>query len=267
MASRATIYAKLVGSRVRSQTQYRLSFGLSLVGTFLFTFLDFIAILVIFHHLPHLAGWSLAEVAFLYGTSYMTFKAADLLLTNFDRLPLLIRMGTFDQILTRPLGTLGQVMTTDIGIRQSASIAQGGAVFILSLTQLDVRWTAAKVFVLGMMLVSAFFIFCAIFVATNAIAFWTMDAREVANSFTYGGQFLTQFPMHIFGAWFRRLLGFVVPLAFVNYFPALYLLDKGDPLGAPDWLRFASPVVAAGAVVVASAIWRSAIRHYRSTGS
>ena len=267
MASRGAIYARLVGSRVRSQTQYRLSFALSLVGTFLFTFLDFVAVLVIFHHLPQFGGWSLGEVAFLYGSSYMTFKAADMFLTNFDRLPLLIRMGTFDQILTRPLGTLGQVMTTDFGLRQSASIAQGAAVFVFALLRVPIAWTPTRVLVLASMLASAFFIFCAIFVATNAVAFWTMDAREVANSFTYGGQFLTQFPMHIFGVWFRRLLGFVVPLAFVNYFPSLYILGKDDPLDAPYLLRFVSPLVALAAVGVSSAIWRSAIRHYRSTGS
>ena len=267
MASRAAIYAKLAGSRIRGQTQYRLSFAMQLVGTFFFTFLDFVTILVIFHHLPHLEGWSFGEIAFLYGSSYMSFKAADLLLTNIDRLPLLIRMGTFDQILTRPLGTLGQVMTTDIGLRQVASVAQGAAVFVYALVRIPIDWTPARTLVLASMMVSAFFIFCAIFVATNAIAFWTIDAREVANSFTYGGQFITQFPMHIFGAWFRRMLGFVVPLAFVNYFPSLYILGKTDPLGAPSFLRFVSPAVAVVTAIVAAGVWRTAVRHYRSTGS
>ena len=267
MASRAAIYSKLAGSRIRSQTQYRLSFVLQLVGTFFFTFLDFVTVLVIFHHLPVLAGWSLPEIAFLYGSSYMAFKAADLLMTNFDKLPLLIRLGTFDQLLTRPLGTLGQVVTTDIGIRQVASIAQGAAVFGYALNRLNIDWTLDRALLLPAMIVSAFLIFCSIFVATNAIAFWTTDAREVANSFTYGGQFVTQFPMNIFGTWFRRLLGFVIPLAFVNYFPSLHLLGKADPLNAPTVFRFASPLVAALTVVVAAGIWRASVRHYRSTGS
>jgi ABC-2 type transport system permease protein len=44
---------------------------------------------------------------------------------------------------------------------------------------------------------------------------------------------LTQYPIDVYAAWFRRFLGYVVPLAFVCYFPALYLLDKPDPLGPP----------------------------------
>lgn len=267
MASRAAIYAKLAGSRVRSQTQYRLSFALQLVGTCVFTFTDFATVLVIFGHLPNLAGWSFAEIAFLYGSSYVTFKAADLFMTNFDKLPLLIRLGSFDQLLTRPLGTLGQLVTSDIGIRQVGAIAQGAAVFAYALTRLHIDWTIDRLFLLPLMVVSGFFIFCAIFVATNAIAFWTTDAREVANSFTYGGQQATQFPMNVFGAWFRRLLGFAIPVAFVNYFPALHILDKADPLGAPTFFRFASPFVALLSAFVAGLIWRASVRHYRSTGS
>ena len=59
----------------------------------------------------------------------------------------------------------------------------------------------------------------------------------------------------------------MVPLAFVCYFPAAYLFDKPDPAGFPSWFAFTGPLVAIVAVVVARAIWRTAIRHYRSTGS
>jgi ABC-2 type transport system permease protein len=267
VASRLGIYARLAGSRVRGQTQYRFSFVLQLIGTFLFTFLDFVAILVIFQHLHRLGSWSFPEIAFLYGSSYITFKLADLVMTNLDRLPLLIRMGTFDQMLTRPLGTLGQVMTSDLGIRQLAAVAQGGVVFAYSLTRLSIHWTPLRALVFAEMLVGGFLIFCSLFVATNVIAFWIMDAREIANSFTYGGQMMTQYPMNIFGAWFRRLLGFVIPLAFVNYFPTLYVLGKPDPLHAPSVLRFLSAPVAVGCVAVTSVVWRTAIRRYRSTGS
>jgi ABC-2 type transport system permease protein len=73
--------------------------------------------------------------------------------------------------------------------------------------------------------------------------------------------------MHIYGKWMRRLFGYLIPLAFVNYFPALYILGKSDPIGAPSWFRFMSPVAALGSVVVATVIWRAAVRRYRSTGS
>jgi ABC-2 type transport system permease protein len=240
---------------------------LQVVGAFLLSSLDFVALLVIFHHLPHFAGWSLGEMSFLYGSSYMTFKLADILMTNLDRLPLLIRLGTFDQILTRPLGTLGQVLTGDLDIRHIGAIGQGGVVFAFALGRISIDWTPVRAVVFASMLLSAAVMFSGIYVATNAIAFWTMDAREVANSFTYGGQYLTQFPMNVFGVWFRRIFAYAVPLAFVNYFPSLYLLSKRDSIGAPGLLRFLSPLVAIAIVVVAAGVWRRAIGRYRSSGS
>jgi ABC-2 type transport system permease protein len=264
----ATIYRRVAGSRIRAHLQYRLSFALQVVGSFFFSFLDFVMILVIFHHLPPqgFAGWRFEEIAFLYGTSYVTFKFADILMTNLDRLPVLIRMGTFDQVLTRPLGTLAQVLTGDFDLRQIGGILQGAVVLGFALPRLHIIWTPARMVVLALMLTSAVVIFCSIWITTNAIAFWTMDAREVANSFTYGGNMLTQFPIQIFGAWFRRLMAYAIPLAFVNYFPSLFILGKDDA-SVPSFFRFASPVVAALMAVVAGLVWRAAVRHYRSTGS
>jgi len=267
VASRAGVYRRLAMSRVRAHFEYRVSFALQFIGAFLLNFLEFIAVLVIFHHISFLAGWSLPEVAFLYGSSAFMFKFADMLMTNMDRLPTIIRMGTFDQVLTRPLGTLGQVMTGDVDLRQIGAMTQGCLVFLYALGHVHIEWTPERVAVLGSMLVSAAAIFCGIFVAMNSIAFWTTDAREVANSFTYGGQAFTEYPLHIFGVWMRRLMGYLIPLAFVNYLPSLYILGKGDPTHTPVILRFLSPVVAVAVLAVAGAIWRVSVRHYRSTGS
>jgi len=60
---------------------------------------------------------------------------------------------------------------------------------------------------------------------------------------------------------------FIVPLAFVNWYPALYLLDMPDPLGLPSWLQYASPAVALLAALAAAVAWRAGVRRYRSTGS
>jgi ABC-2 type transport system permease protein len=60
---------------------------------------------------------------------------------------------------------------------------------------------------------------------------------------------------------------FVVPLAFVNWLPALYVLGRPYPIGLPWWLAFTPPLVAAGSCVLAGLAWRAGVRSYRSTGS
>ncbi len=59
----------------------------------------------------------------------------------------------------------------------------------------------------------------------------------------------------------------MVPLAFVNWYPVLYVLGESDPFGLPDWVRLASPVVALVMAVLAAWAWRAGLRRYRSTGS
>jgi ABC-2 type transport system permease protein len=75
------------------------------------------------------------------------------------------------------------------------------------------------------------------------------------------------YPIDAFGPWLQRLVVLVVPLAFAAYLPAAWLLGKPAPLGLPSGTGLLTPVVAAVAVVVAAAVWRRAIRRYRSTGS
>jgi len=90
---------------------------------------------------------------------------------------------------------------------------------------------------------------------------------RVADGLTYGGLTFSQYPITIYGALFRRLFAYGIGFAFVAYYPALVLLDRPDPLGAPALLGFASPGVAVAAVALAALMWRSGVRHYRSTGS
>jgi ABC-2 type transport system permease protein len=110
-------------------------------------------------------------------------------------------------------------------------------------------------------------IFGAIFVLGAAFQFVSTDSAELANSFTYGGQTMTQYPLAIFGQQIVRAVTFVVPIAFVNYYPVLYVLGKPAPLGLPSWIGLLSPLVAVLMVALAALAWRGGLRRYRSTGS
>jgi ABC-2 type transport system permease protein len=267
VAEPLVLYARLVGAQIRSQLQYRTSFALDLVGAFLVSFVDFLAVLVIFHNVPQLAGWSIREIAFLYATSSISFALVDLAIGHLDLFPRMIRDGQFDVLLTRPRGTLFQVVASDFALRRLGKALQGAAVLVWALAGLSIDWDAGRAAMVGLMIVSGAAIFAAVWVTGACIAFWTIEGGEFTNAFTYGGNFLTQYPIDIYSAWARRFLAYFVPMAFVCYFPALYVLDKPDPLGLPRALQFLSPAVAVAAAVVAGTIWRVAVRRYRSVGS
>src|SRR4051794_10456176 len=263
----AHIYRRLVGARIRSVYQYRASFWMFFAAQFVVTFADFIAIAVIFSQVDELAGWSLAEVAFLYGLTGVSFALADMTISQVETIADRVKLGTFDLLLIRPLGSLFQLAADDFALRRIGKVLQAAVVLTIAINRLDIDWTAGRIALVPITIVAGAVIFGAVWVATTSICFWAVDSREAANAFTYGGNFMTQFPLSIYGVWIRRIMAFAVPLAFVNYFPAVAILDKHDPFSVPDWVHYMSPVVAALAALGAAAIWRTGIRHYRSTGS
>jgi ABC-2 type transport system permease protein len=260
------LWRRLVGAQVRSQLQYRTSFVLDAGSAFLISFIDFLAVLVIFHNTKQLGAWSVREVAFLYAMSSISFALTDLLVGHFDQFPQKIRDGNFDILLVRPRGTLFQVIGSDFQLRRLGKALQGVLVLVYAVGSLTIPWDAGRVALLVVMIPAAIVIFGSVWTIGSCLSFWTTDGGEFTNAFTYGGNFLAQYPIDIFSSWLRRFLAYIVPLAFVCYFPSLYILDKPDPLGLPRLLEFSSPLVALITACVAGLAWRFAVRHYRSAG-
>ena len=127
MAESFAVYCRLAGANIRAQLQYRVSFVIDLIATFLLSFLDFLAVLILFHNVPRLAGWSVHEVAFLYGSSAIAFALAELLVGHSEQLAMRLRTGTFDVLLARPRGTLYQVAASELPLRRLGRVGCRGS--------------------------------------------------------------------------------------------------------------------------------------------
>jgi ABC-2 type transport system permease protein len=257
----------LAGMWVRSTMAYRTSFAALIVAQFLVTGLDFVAVLLMFSRVDMLGGFGLADVAFLYGVSSIGLGLADLVIGNVDRVGRRVRDGSLDAMLVRPVPAIVQVAADEFAIRRVGRVLQSAVVLIWALAALEVTWRWDRILLVPVMILSGAVIFAAIFVVGAAFQFAAQDAAEVANAFTYGGNFLTQYPLTIFPKELVRAVTFIVPIAFVNWYPALYVLGREDPLGLPEAVQFAPPIVAAAMCGMAALAWRAGLRHYRSTGS
>lgn len=261
------VYGVLAGARLRSDLQYRVSFALFTLSQFTITSLDFVAVLIVFSNVASLEGWSVGEVAFLYGLGNLGFSLGDLFVSAVENVQFHVRDGTFDRFLLRPASPLVQVIADQFSLRRVGKVAEGALVFAIGCGTASIDWTPSRVGLTVVALVSAAVIFSALWILTSSVCFWWVDAREAANAVTYGGGFLAQYPLAVYGDVLRRVLAFAVPIAFANYFPAVYILGRDDLLGAPAWFQFASPIAAVAVSVVAAAVWGIGVRQYRSTGS
>ena len=151
-----------------------------------------------------------------------------------ERIGTYIRTGRLDQMMTKPVPLLVQVCADQFTLRRLGRLTQAAVVFGWACTYVD--WTPLRVLVAVSMLVSGALVFFGLFVGFSCIQFWTTDATEFANAFTYGGATVTQYPLNVFPREMMVGLTFVIPVAFVNWYPCLYLLGRTDPFGTPEAL-------------------------------
>jgi ABC-2 type transport system permease protein len=261
------VYARIVGARLRSQVEYRLSFALDLLADVITQATELLAIVVIFSQVHALGGLDRAGVLLIYALAGLSFGLADLIAGQISGLSGYLVSGRFDILLVRPLSTLGQILTSDVALRRIGRVAFAFAVAVYVQSTTDIQWTADRVALAVLTPLCGATIIGSLWVATSTLAFWLIDAHEVTGTITHGTNLFISYPLAVYPSYLRRLFAFAIPGAFVAYYPALYLLGSPDPLGAPTQLAWLAPAVAAVSAVAAAVIWRLAVRGYQGTGS
>jgi ABC-2 type transport system permease protein len=260
-------YLRLFASQARAQAQYRTSFWLDLIGSALVGAMDLTAVVVLFRAGRVVAGFTAAEALLVASIASTGFAAADLVVGNIDTIRVLVRSGRMDAVLLRPLGAFGQLVAMDFAPRRAGRLAVSVALVPIAARWAGVDWNPVRLAAVLVAVVGGALLFGAIFTGTGTVAFWWIESGEFGNSFTYGGRDFSTYPLGVYGGIFRRIFAFGMGLGFAGYYPALLLLGRPDPLGAPAWFGWATPAVALVACGVAALLWRIGIRRYRSTGS
>jgi len=93
------LYVRLIACSLRGQLAYRATFLTKLVGNFAVTVFEFLGIWALFTRFGTLGGWTLREVALLYGTVDVGFALADMLSRGFDRFGTILKAGERSNII------------------------------------------------------------------------------------------------------------------------------------------------------------------------
>jgi ABC-2 type transport system permease protein len=261
------LYLRYVSMSLRSQLQYPASFLMLVVGNLAITGIEFLTIWALFSRFGSLGEWSLPEVALFYGMVHMAFAISEAAARGFDILHRQVRSGDFDRILLRPRSTALQVMGLEFQLLRVGRFAQGLVVLRWGLTSLKMSITFAELLLIVAAIIGGGLLFSGLFVLQATLSFWSVDSLEVVNLTTYGGVETAQAPISIYRGYFRSFFTWVTPLATINYFPLMAILDHADPLGIPHWLSWFSPLAGLVFFVLCLQVWNFGVRHYHSTGS
>jgi ABC-2 type transport system permease protein len=219
------------------------------------------------HRFGLLAGWSLPELALMYGVCFIAFAVAGFTAEPLEEVSGAVRSGSLDATLLRPAGVPAQLIGGGFRLSRLGRLLQGVAVYAWGCVACAPQLTLGSHLLLLFAMVGGACLFSALFCVTGALSFWTVEGLEVANCLTYGGSEVAKYPPTIYGRWFRRFFTMILPLACVTYFPVALALGREEPLGAPAWFGVVSPLAGVVALIPAIALWRRALRGYRSTGS
>lgn len=261
------LYLRYLEISWRTQLQYRASFVLQTLGSGLISVVEFLAIWALFDRFGRIAGWQLAEVAVFYGIVNMAWSITEAFARGFDQFAPLIKSGDLDRCLLRPRSIVLQVLGRECTLRRIGRFAQAALVLGWGWHHQAIGFDVTRLLLASAAILSTGFLFAGLLVMQATLSFWTVESLEVMNALTYGGVQTVQYPLAIYPGWLKRFFIFVVPLGCVSYFPVVQILGRSDPLGAPAWVGWFSPVIGVVFLGAGLAFWRLGLRYYKSTGS
>lgn len=264
MTKKIRLYFKLIVISVRMQMQHRASFIMLTSALFVSTFMDIFGIWVLFDRFNMVKDWSFEEVALLYGIMNISFALSEATARGFDTFSHTIKNGDFDRVLLRPLGTLFQIATREVQLTRVGRLLQGSVVLIFGFNALDFSFFSLHSLVICMAIIGAACLFYGLFVLQATISFWTIETLELMNIVTYGGLESGQYPMSIYNPWFKFFFSFIIPLAYVAYYPLATLLHYDT---FPLWTTLLFPLSGGLFLYLCCQLWERGVCRYHSTGN
>jgi ABC-2 type transport system permease protein len=269
VAEELAVYLRLAAAAVRATARRPAFLTLRALAAALIVAVEVAGVVLLLNRFGSIGGWRPAEVVLLFG---LAFAAQGLALVfgdtlEADKISELVRRGTFDQVLTRPVSPLGWVVASYVDTRFLGRLAAGAVVVAWAADRAGVAWTPGRVGLAGLAVACGAAIVFGVLLAAAGFTFVTVQGSEVVNMLIYGGQCVASYPMQIYGSAVRFLFTWLVPLGLAIYVPALSVLGRQGPPGLPAGLAWLTAPVAAGFLAAGGLAWRGGIRHYVGTGS
>lgn len=256
------LYLKYFSMQLKSILEYRKTFIISILSQLLMSVTAFISIFFLFDKFGNIEGYTFDNVLICFSISFTGYSIAECMFRAFDHFDRMIGNGKFDRILVRPKNVIIQILGEEMEFAKMGRAFAASVVFIWLLTQHEELLRPDKFITLLLMILGTMIIYAGLFVLKAGISFFTTQSLEIMNIFTDGGRDLTQYPLNIYKKWVKIFFTYILPLAWVNYYPLLYVIDKTD-----NKINIVMPLISILFILPCYAVWNIGLRKYKSTGS
>jgi ABC-2 type transport system permease protein len=211
------------------------------------------------------AGWNPEEMLFLYAIYLLSYAiAASLFFNPCTHLAVKIRTGEFDIALTRPLSPFTHEFCMGFNFGYVSHVTLSIVVLAIAIIRVKLRITLLWILSCFTMILSAVFVQAAFLIFISAFSFFFITENPFFNILNRIKEFI-YYPLNIYPAVLQIILSFVIPVAFMNFYPALVLLNRPSDLPLP--VALVTPSVGILAFVLSIVFWNWALSKYQSTGS
>ena len=179
-----------------------------------------------------------------------------------------VRDGGFDRFILRPRGLLFQLIFTNAD--WFAAVGHGGlgiALFLISAGRVGIQWNAVNILYYLFTVMGGVLIQGAIFLLLAALNIYLLETNSLKELFYWNMRKFAGYPISIFHKAIQVCMIYVVPFAFVNYFPAQYLLRKPDMAQYPQLYLYITPIVGIVMYLAAYGFWKYSLKFYKSSGN
>lgn len=250
---------------IRGQMQYRSNF-LSMVALgVVYQGAGFGIVLVVMQSVNTIGGWSLEELAFLYGLRMLAHAVWILPLGHLWSLDQTVREAQFDRYLMRPLSPFVQFLTSRVQLNALGDLLVAVVVLGYSCTLVEIHFSLPVLLYLATAVCGGALIEVSVQVMLSCAVFRTLNTSALRNLADSVFGMLASYPLTIFSSFSQHVLA-ATPIAFVAYFPAALALGKGKSFPVPEWYAALSLPVGLLMALATAAVWRSQMRHYQSAG-
>jgi len=261
----SAIYTKMI---FRSWFQYKVDAILRSLAVFLREATSIIVVYFTLLKFDSLNGWNIYEMLFLFSLVYVTYGVLIIFFTGLRDFGRTVRNGEFDRYILRPRGLLYQLIFANAD--WFAAVGHGGLgilLFVFSAAKINVVWTPSRVLYYVFAIIGGVLIQGAVFLVLAALNIYLLETDSIKEVFYWNARKFAGYPISIFHRAIQFVMIFVVPFAFVNYFPAQFLLRKEDMSAYPDIFMYLTPIVGIAMYLLAYLFWRISIKYYKSSGN
>lgn len=258
----ASLFAEYFSNYMKRRLTYRSDFWIEIVSDLLFQGMNLLFILIVFLHTPLLGGWSQEQVVFIYGYFMVPYGVFGCFFNLWDFSERYIGKGEMDRVLTRPAHNLMQLMLENVDPASLFGSLVG--LFIMGYTgaHLDMSWSWTDPLAFVLFTIGAIMIYGGVYIGITSLSFFS-DAPTGILPLMWNIQNYGRYPVNIYNKLIKFMLTFLLPFAFVGFYPAAYFLDRDNWGG----MAFLTPVMGAVFLTLGLLLWNYGVRKYRGAGS